>query len=451
MFQPGTPNLLAVLCAALFGWLFVEQSPSTRHLLIVVDGLRPDYVTPGVMPHLTALGERGAVFTRHHAVFPTVTRVNAASIATGTYPERHGLMGNSVFFPRADRAKFLDTASRDDLKRIERAEGRLLTAPTIGELLEATRRRMLVISSGSAGSAILNNPTVAGGAILHSQFTMPENLAPLMTAAGPAPAANAEPGSRDRYAVDVFRKVGLPRMDPAVTVLWLGELDATAHDKGIGAPETVATLRRVDGEIKRLEDGLHAAGLLANFNIWVTSDHGFSTHARAPDLGSVLARFRGSLPDASPVVVQGGGAVYVRDGNEATIAGIVTALQHTSGVGAIFTPAARPGALDGRVPGTLSLDAVRWTHERAAQILFSPDWSDRENAYAVRGTVASSGTAGHGSSSPWDIHNTLIAAGPDLRRDIRIDTPSANVDLAPTLLKLLGIAAPSAMQGRPLD
>ena len=42
-----------------------------RHLLIVLDGLRPDYVTPEVMPNLHALGERGVVFTNHHAVYPT--------------------------------------------------------------------------------------------------------------------------------------------------------------------------------------------------------------------------------------------------------------------------------------------------------------------------------------------------------------------------------------------
>jgi hypothetical protein len=44
-----------------------------RHLLIVIDGLRPDYVTADVMPNLTALGKRGVVFNRHHSVYPTVT------------------------------------------------------------------------------------------------------------------------------------------------------------------------------------------------------------------------------------------------------------------------------------------------------------------------------------------------------------------------------------------
>jgi arylsulfatase A-like enzyme len=103
------------------------------------------------------------------------------------------------------------------------------------------------------------------------------------------------------------------------------------------------------------------------------------------------------------------------------------------------------------VPGTLSFGAVHWNHARSAQILFSPDWTDATNAYGMRGTSASNGTAGHGSSSPWDVHNTLIAAGPDLKRGVTIDFPSANVDFAPTFLKLLGVAPPPSMQGRTLE
>ena len=71
--------------------------------------------------------------------------------------------------------------------------------------------------------------------------------------------------------------------------------------------------------------------------------------------------------------------------------------------------------------------------------------------HGLRGTVAAGGTAGHGSSSPWDIHNTLIAAGPDLGRGLTIDAPSGNVDFMPTFLTLVGVAIPPGVQGRPLD
>ena len=442
-------KLRVLLCVLLSAHLGAQNSPAPprRHLLILVDGLRPDYVTTEVMPNLAALGQRGVVFNRHHSVYPTVTRVNASSISTGAYPDTHGLMGNSVFFPKVDPARFLDTADRSHLVKIAEAEGRLLTAPTLGESLQAAGRKMLVVSSGTGGSAFLNNHTVAGGAILHYQFALPERLAEDMKALGPPPAA----GARDRYAVDAFLKIGVPRVDPSVTVMWLGDLDSTAHANGVGAPATVEVLKRVDGEIQRIQDGLKAAGLFDSYDIWVTSDHGFSTHTGAVDPGAALKPFAGTLPDGSPRIVMSGGAIYVRDGDRAAVSAIVTVLQKTAGVGAIFTRASQPGSLDGSVPGTLSFDAARWNHERSAQILFSPDWTDAANAHGMRGTVASGGTAGHGSSSPWDIHNTLIAAGPDLKRGVRVEAPSANVDFAPTFLKLLGLPIPPSVQGRPLE
>ncbi|HEV3062677.1 MAG TPA: alkaline phosphatase family protein [Vicinamibacterales bacterium] len=425
--------------------------PARRQLLIVVDGLRPDYVTADVMPNLAALGKRGVVFNHHHSVYPTVTRVNASSISTGAYPETHGLMGNTVFFPRVDPTKFLDTAERSNLLRIADAEGRLLTAPTLGELLQAAGRKMLVVSSGSSGSAFLNNHTVSGGAILHYQYALPESLGQEMKAMGPAPAEGAPAGTLDRYAVDALLKVGIPRVDPSVTVLWLSDLDTTAHSKGIGAPATVEVLRLVDREIKRIEDALVTAGLSESYDIWVTSDHGFSTHIGAIDLDAVLRPFAGTLPDGSPRIVTSGGAIYVRDGDQLAVTAIATKLQETAGVGAIFTRAAQPESLDGVVPGTLSFDAAHWNHDRSAQILFSPDWTDASNVYGLRGSVASSGVAGHGSSSPWDIHNTLIAAGPDLKQSASVDAPSANVDFAATFLRLLGVAIPPSVQGRPLE
>jgi arylsulfatase A-like enzyme len=59
--------------------------------------------------------------------------------------------------------------------------------------------------------------------------------------------------------------------------------------------------------------------------------------------------------------------------------------------------------------------------------------------------------AGHGSASPFDVHNTLMAAGPDLKRTSQIGTPTANVDLAPTFLTMLGLAVPASMEGRVLN
>ena len=117
----------------------VADTAARRHLLIVLDGLRPDYVRPSLMPALYGFGRRGVLMTRHHAVYPTVTRVNASSISTGSYPETHGLLGNSVFFPRVDPARFLSTSERANLLRVEDVESdRLLTATTLGIIVFKT-------------------------------------------------------------------------------------------------------------------------------------------------------------------------------------------------------------------------------------------------------------------------------------------------------------------------
>jgi predicted AlkP superfamily pyrophosphatase or phosphodiesterase len=449
--------LPAVLIAAAAAGLLGQERASARphrQLVIVVDGLRPDDVTAEVMPNLLALGRRGVVFTHHHSVFPTVTRVNASSISTGTYPERHGLMGNSVFFPQLDSRRFLDTADRGNLERInESTGGNLLTSQTLGETLEAARMKMLVVSAGSTGSAFLVNHKVSGGAILHVSYTLPESLAPAVAAAVGANLLEKAPSDElNHRAVDLFLKVGIPKVDPAVTVMWLTDPDTTAHEKGIGDPATVACLQKVDAEIKRVEDGLAAAKLLDTYDIWVTSDHGFSTHTGGIALQDLLKPFARTQADGTPRLVTGGDrAIYLRDHDRADVARIVAALQATARVGAIFTAPVAPRSLDGWVPGTLSFEAIRWNHERSAEIMFSPDWSDAANSHGFKGSVTAGGVAGHGSSSPYDVHNTLIAAGPDLRRTTRINVPSANVDFAPTLLSLLGVAIPGSMEGRVLS
>jgi hypothetical protein len=45
----------------------------------------------------------------------------------------------------------------------------------------------------------------------------------------------------------------------------------------------------------------------------------------------------------------------------------------------------------------------------------------------------------------------LIAAGPDFREHATSRLPTGNVDLAPTLLRLLGIARPASMTGRVIE
>jgi arylsulfatase A-like enzyme len=61
------------------------------------------------------------------------------------------------------------------------------------------------------------------------------------------------------------------------------------------------------------------------------------------------------------------------------------------------------------------------------------------------------GKGTHASLSRFDMHNTLIASGPDFKRDATNDLPSGNVDLAPTILQILAIKPLQKMDGRVLS
>jgi len=126
-------------------------------------------------------------------------------------------------------------------------------------------------------------------------------------------------------------------------------------------------------------------------------------------------------------------------------------LQRHPAVGAIFTRPKPAGGFEGSVPGTLSFDVARWNHPRSGDVLVSANWTDEADAAGIKGQTAQIGVAGHGTSSPYDIHNTLIAAGPDLRERASSEVPTSNVDLAPTLLRLLGLPVPQTMTGRVIE
>jgi predicted AlkP superfamily pyrophosphatase or phosphodiesterase len=160
------------------------------------------------------------------------------------------------------------------------------------------------------------------------------------------------------------------------------------------------------------------------------------------------------LPPHALVVAVNGGSdyIYVPDHDPALVARTVGFLQSRAEVGAIFVDD-RYGA----IPGTLPLGAIhaRNAAGRNPDIILAYDHDENAVLYGTRGTEFAGILGGgsyrgmHGSFSPYDVHNTLIAAGPDFRAGFRDLLPTGNVDVAPTIARILGLALPHA-QGRPL-
>ena len=205
----------------------------------------------------------------------------------------------------------------------------------------------------------------------------------------------------------------------------------------------------MDAEIGRIEDTLRAKGLADRTNVIVVSDHGFSTHNDHLKLAALVAPFAQPLPDGTPDIVVAEGAINFRGAVDlARVTAIVAMLQKQPPAGAIFTRPKPDGGAEGIVPGTLSFGLARWSHPRSGEILVSANWNaDRNEAgHAGRPPTAASPTR---HVQPVRRAQHLIAAGPDYStRQRRADR---HVDLAPTLLRLLGLNIPASMTGRVIE
>src|ERR1700682_896517 len=77
-----------------------------EHVVVVVwDGMRPDFVSEQSTPALWKLAHRGVTFRNHHSVFPSATIVNGTAINTGVYPNRSSILVNHDYLPQIDATK----------------------------------------------------------------------------------------------------------------------------------------------------------------------------------------------------------------------------------------------------------------------------------------------------------------------------------------------------------
>jgi predicted AlkP superfamily pyrophosphatase or phosphodiesterase len=159
------------------------------------------------------------------------------------------------------------------------------------------------------------------------------------------------------------------------------------------------------------------------------------------------------LPREAFVVASNGGSdyLYQPDHDPERIRGAVRFLQSHEEFGAIFVDARY-----GDIPGTLPLSRVRLENAQGRNPDIVVGYAFDEHA-VIQGMpgIEFEGVADHishgmhGSFSPIDVHNILIATGPDFAEHFTDTLPSGNVDVAPTVAKIFGLALPNA-DGRPL-
>ena len=428
--------------------------PSGRRAFVMVwDGLRPDFVSAELTPNLFALAERGARFADSHALFPTATRCNSASIATGALPANHGIPGNSFYAPAIDGARPLDTGEHHTLEALRGGrDGRVLLRPTLADYVAEAGGSTVVAGTGSPGSTLLQHPQAAecGDVLLNPALCIGHDRDQLEAAFGPVPKRSVPATELNAYFTRVIVDFVLPELRPTLLTFWHTDPDRSQHRRGLGHADALRAIGDADRHLGAILDAIVALDLAGETDIVVTSDHGFSTIGGRVDVSAALVEAGPKRSAESVDVVVTGGFVYVPGGDPGTVTHVVEVLRGLSGVGALFT-GARGAPL---APGTLPLTAIGADGEFAPDIIFSLDWSDEENEHGVPGTCwasPSGSIATHGSLSRWDVHNTLVSAGPSFKRGVVSEVPAGNVDIAPTLLHTLGLAPSAPLDGRVLE
>ena len=128
-----------------------------RAVVLVLDGLRRDMLSASLTPNLTAHAPLAETFAAHGSMFPSATRVVSSSFATGCYPARHELQGNSLVLVENGRLVAHDAGHPEFLQHKRRVTGRSLAVPTLAERV-APHGGMILFSNVSPGAAYAHDP-----------------------------------------------------------------------------------------------------------------------------------------------------------------------------------------------------------------------------------------------------------------------------------------------------
>lgn len=432
--------------------------PGTRVLVVIFDALRPEFVVPGIMPHLCAFASQGVRYVNARSTFPTETRVNQSAVVTGCRPARHGVVGNRFVAPELAGDRLLNTGDDRQLTAAF-AAGRVLCAPSLGELLAASGKRLATLSAGTAGGGLLLNHAAERTAGFRLAMRSPGRAVP----AGSYDRIAARIGEMPRHAVPATEWIGWaveaylgfvePEISPDLMLLWLCEPDESFHALGIGTPESLVAIHRADELFGRILAHHRAAVGNGDMQVIALSDHGQITLEGAPlDLPGRLSKagFSASarnMDGQSCVVgIDSAGGIWLRDRDPGLSERLTGWLLTQPWCGPIFT---REGVL-----GTLRTADLGLDHARCPDISLTLRSHAGPNAQGLAGMTAHDarypvGGGCHGGLNRHELATVLAMGGAAFRAGVEVEVPAGTADIAPTVMRLLGVAAED-MEGRPL-
>ncbi|WP_296596835.1 ectonucleotide pyrophosphatase/phosphodiesterase [Phenylobacterium sp.] len=367
-------------------------------ILVSIDGFRADYLDPGVTPAMSKLAAGGARAAMRPS-FPSKTFPNHYALVTGLRPDRSGMVENTFEDPRRPGVVFKMSNRQEVKDRFWWDEG-----------------TPIWVTAERAG--LVTAPVFWPGAEAAIHGVRPRVYVPFDM--------ETPNGKRVDDLLALLDRP--PASRPAFLTLYFDTVDTAGHDYGPGAPETVAAVAEVDGQIARLAEGLQARGLAAN--LVIVADHGMAPLSEARKL-----YMDDLLPKVAYRSLSGGAfmTLYPQPGHEREVAGaLLKAHDHLQCWAKGDIPRRYHYGRNPRVAAYFCLPETGWT-------ITTRDYKAKKPEL---------GNHGFDPYSP-EMAAVFIANGPAFRPGVVLPTFD-NVSVYPLLARLLGVKA-LAGDGRASD
>ncbi len=244
---------MAAFCLLIFFSLSLQAQKPIKDLkptviLIALDGFRPDYLEKYQPKTLNKLAKNGVRAKWLIPSFPTKTFPNHYTVATGLYPDNHGIVENNMYDAKFDAEFHLDNEAVRD--------GRWWG----GEPIWVTAERQ-----GQRAASFFYPGTEADITGVRPTFFKEYN--------GRVP---------NELRVDtILSWLDLPPdKRPTMLTLYFSLIDDAGHEFSGDAVETRYEIENIDRIIGRLVDGLKRRKIDKQANLIFFSDHGMATYKR---------------------------------------------------------------------------------------------------------------------------------------------------------------------------
>ena len=278
-------------------------------LILCIDAGSHDYLAASEIPTIRQLAKSG-FYTHANAVIPSVTNVNNVSIATGTFPETHGITTNYHVDRTTGKGEFIE-------------DNRFLLAPTLFEIAKACKfadKTALFVTKKKLLRMLEADTDIAVAA----EAPPPEYI---QTVGRVEPIYSVEINWWLLRAVrEVLRKDN-PELVYCSTTDWVQHKYAPEDDL---SQQHLAELDRILGEI--IDDDPER-------EIYITADHGMLEKTTAVDPGRILTE-HGISASSIPIIKDRyvahhgnlGGAAYVFLKDRVDMTQAIQVLLNTSGI-----------------------------------------------------------------------------------------------------------------------